>query len=111
MDARRKQLINDYKERKPARGAYAIRCLATGEVWVGTSPNLAAARNGLWFGLRLGSCRDQPLQAAWQAHGEPAFQFEILEELDEDVNPISVRDLLKDLKTRWAAQCGARTLL
>ena len=107
----RKEAIRAYKERKPRRGSYAVRCTATGQVWVGSSPNLDSARNSLWFGLKLGSCMDKGLQAEWQKHGEQAFQYEILEELDEDLCALEVKDRLKEVRSSWAARMNARILL
>jgi hypothetical protein len=107
----RKAAIDQYKNRKPHRGVFAVRCVATGHVWVGASPNLEAARNGAWFTLRAGSHRDAALQAEWREHGEEAFRYEILEELDEDVLPMTVPDLLKQKKHDWASTEGARILL
>jgi hypothetical protein len=107
----RKEAIRAYKERKPCRGAFAVRCTGTGHVWVGSSPNLDKARNGIWFGLNLGSYIDKNLQAEWNTHGEPAFEYEILEKLDEDVPAMAVQDLLKEKKGLWAERLAARTLL
>lgn len=107
----RKEAINEYKARKIPRGAFAVRCTVTGQVWVGTSPNLDASKNGLWFGLRHASHRDQELQTAWNTHGEAAFQYEILELLKDDVSPLALRDLLKEKKLHWTKKFGATALL
>jgi hypothetical protein len=107
----RKDAIQRYKNRIPPRGAFAVRCAPTGQVWVGASANLDGARNGLWFALRHGSQTDRDLQAAWTACGEAAFRFEVLETLDSDVSPMRVGDLLKQKKGEWAQRLGASTLL
>jgi len=109
--AARKTAIDEYKNRKPHRGVFAVRCSATRHVWVGASPNLEAARNGAWFTLRAGSHRDAALQAEWREHGEASFRYDILEELDDDVLPMAVPDLLKQKKREWALKEQARTLL
>ena len=106
--AARKEAIRKFKERKPALGVFAVRCTACGRVWVDTSRNLEAAKNATWFCLRNGNHRDKSLQEEWNAHGEAAFQYEILEKLDEDVHPLAVADLLKAARSRWVAQLGAR---
>jgi hypothetical protein len=108
--AARKEAIQKFKERKPALGVFAVRCTATGRVWVDASRNLDAANNGTWFGLRNGGHRDKSLQEEWNAHGEAAFQYEILEKLAEDVHPLAIADLLKQTRSRWIAQLGARGL-
>jgi hypothetical protein len=107
----RKAAIQDFKDRSPDRGVYAVRCVPDGRVWVGASPNLGAAKNGLWFQLRAGVCRDRALQEAWTAAGEEAFTFEVLERLDDDVAAMRVSDLLKQGRERHAREAGASVLL
>jgi hypothetical protein len=107
----RRRAIDEYKQRKPRRGIFVIRCAPTGQAWVGAAPDLDAARNGAWFTLRTGAHRNAALQAEWRAHGEADFSFEVLEELDEDVSPLLVKDLLEQKKLEWAAREGAETLL
>ena len=106
----RKESIRQFKERKPLLGAYAVRCTATGRVWVGVSRNLEATKNGCWFCLRGGLHQDKSLQEEWNNQGESAFQYEILESLDNEVNPLNVEDLLKDKKSEWVARLGAQPL-
>jgi hypothetical protein len=108
--AARKEAIRKFKERKTALGVFAVRCAASGRVWVDSSRNLDAAKNGTWFGLRNGSHRDKPLQEEWNAYGEGAFQYEILERLADDVHPLAVADRLKEMRSRWVARLGARGL-
>ncbi len=107
----RREATKAYKERKISRGLFAVRCPTANQVWVGFSLNLDATRNGLWFGLRCGTHLDKPLQAAWNERGEQAFEYEVLEVLDDDVSPIAIRDVLKAKRTDWAARVGARVLL
>lgn len=105
--ASRRELIQNYKNRKTPRGIFAVRCTATDEVWIGSSPNLDGARNSLWFQLNNGNHRNRSLQAAWTTHGQPAFQYEVLEQLDDDVAAFDVRDLLKERLQAWAAEMNA----
>jgi len=107
----RKEAIKKFKERKPLLGAFAVRCTATGRTWVGASRNLDATKNGAWFCLRHGNHHDKSLQEEWNAQGEPAFAYEILEKLDDDLLPLAIADLLKEKKSHWVAQLGARALL
>jgi hypothetical protein len=106
----RKEAARKFKERQPPRGVYAVRCTATGKAWVGSFTNLEAMRTRLWFSLRLRSHRDPTLQDEWNAQGEQAFEYEILETFADDMTPIEVNDRLKDRKIHWAARLGARTL-
>jgi hypothetical protein len=106
----RKEAIREFKERKVPRGIFAVRCAATGHVWVDSSPNLKAAENSLWFALRHGGHINKAVQAEWETHGKEAFQYEVLETLAEDVSPLGVRDLLKEKRRHWLAKCGAQPL-
>jgi hypothetical protein len=109
--ADRKEAIRQFKERVVARGVFALRCLASNQIWVGTAPDLDARRNAIFFQLRHGAHRDRALQAAWTAHGHAAFQFEILETLDEDTSPLLVKDLLTQKSKDWLTRLGALPLL
>jgi hypothetical protein len=102
-----KEAVKAYKARKPQRGIYAVRCTATGRVWVGSTPNLGAARNRLWFSLNGEMHTDAAMQTDWAAHGEQAFEFETLEKLKDDVAPLGVADLLKEKKEHWLERLGA----
>jgi hypothetical protein len=107
----RKEVIRKYKEIKPEQGTFAIRCRPTGQVWVGAARNLYAARNGSWFALRAGGYHQKSLQAEWNVHGEAAFEFSVLEKLDEDVSAMAVVDLLKEKKAHWTAELGAQVIV
>jgi hypothetical protein len=104
----RKRAAEEFKARKVPKGIFAIRCRTTGAVWVDSSPNLEAVRNGAWFQLRNGLHRDKRLQEEWNARGEEAFEFEVLETLDPEVSPIGVADILRDKKREWATKVGGQ---
>jgi hypothetical protein len=107
----RKELVRQYKELKPQAGVYVVRCISSGRAWVGTSRNLGAAKNGLWFGLRAAMHRETSLQAEWKAQGEQAFEYEALAVLDEDVHSLNVFEALKEMRARWVVQLKAEPLL
>jgi hypothetical protein len=103
----KKAAIAEYKNRKAPRGMFAVRFADDGPVFVDATPDLDAARNGLLFSLRNGLHRNQELQAEWNTHGESAFRYEVLEKLEDDLAPITWRDLLKEKKRAWVAKLGA----
>jgi hypothetical protein len=109
--ADKREAARQFKERKVAAGAYAVRCTPTGGVWVGITRNLDAARNACWFSLRMQGHRVASLQAAWDVHGEGAFTYEVLEALDEDTHALAVNDLLKVLKSSWIGKLSALPLV
>ena len=107
----RKALLRAYKERKVEAGIYAVRCMASGEVWVGATQDLSNRRNGVWFSLRLGSHREKSLQAAWNAHGADAFAFEPVETVDaEGLDRFGRDSRLRDRREHWIAALNAKGL-
>ncbi|HUO92763.1 MAG TPA: GIY-YIG nuclease family protein [Rhizomicrobium sp.] len=105
-NASRKEAVRSYKERKRLQGVFAIRCEASGEVWIGSSPNLDAHQNREWFTLRTGLHRNKAMQAAWNAHGDASFRYEIVEKVIDD-NPLLIPALLKDREKHWRAELKA----
>ena len=106
----RKAAIAEYKSRKTPRGTFAVRFAGDGPAWVDAAPDLDAARNGLLFMLRNGLHRNKELQAEWDAQGEAAFRYEVLEKLEDDLAPMAWRDLLKDKKKEWVERLDARAV-
>ena len=106
----RKETIRRFKEQRPDVGIYAVRCTVTGCVWVGATKNLAATQNRCWFALRNHVSMDKSLQEEWDAQGEPAFRYEILECFEKDVHPLEVDELLKKKASHWVADLGAQAL-
>ncbi|MFA7262533.1 MAG: GIY-YIG nuclease family protein [Caulobacter sp.] len=105
---RRKELLAAYRERKPRPGVFAVRCAATGQVWVQATPNLDNCRNGVWFPLKIGSHPNKGLQAEWKAHGEAAFAFEEVEALEEeDLTAWELTSRLKSRERHWREALGA----
>jgi hypothetical protein len=90
-----------YKERQSVTGIYTVRCIPTGQVWVGAAPNLETIQNRIWFALRHGDRSFLGLQAACREHGIENLAFEELERFDDDVNPLMRKDLLKARAAHW----------
>jgi hypothetical protein len=106
----RKAAIAAYKERKVVPGVFAVRCLPTGEAWVGHAPDLATIRNRIWFTLDHGSYRVASLQAAWNTHCAAGFVFEELERIEAD-QPAYARDAaLKERTAAWMKELGAAAI-
>ena len=107
--AQRKEMVREYKERKVRQGVFTVRCLPDGALWIGTSRDLDAQQNGIWFQLRIGNHMNRGLQQAWNRHGADAFRFELLEIVEDD-NAEMVGLLLKEREQRWREQTGAAKL-
>ena len=109
-NARKKELVRSYKERKRMQGIYAVRCHVGDLIWIASSRNLDTQQNQIWFVLRSGSHSNTRLQAAWNAHGSDAFRYEILEVV-EDENPQLIDLLLKDREKHWRSQLNAESIV
>ncbi len=103
----RKAASRAYKERKPRPGIYGVRLKATGRCWAGSAQNLDTAKNSAWMTLNSGRHLERSLQAEWARLGEDAFEFVILETLEEDLLPMAVKDLLKEKQRLWAKQLAS----
>jgi hypothetical protein len=108
--SRRKELSQAVKEKKPKPGIYAVRCTASGEVWVAKAPDLDRRQSGLWFQLGMGNFPGKDLQDAWKKHGEAAFVFEVLEAITDD-NEMLIPVLLKEREAHWRMQLDAKGLV
>lgn len=99
-----------YREQTTVAGIYAVRCAASGQVWVGAAPNLTTIQNRIWYSLRHISTTFRSLQAAWNEHGADSFTFEELEHLPDDINPLLRRDELKKRAAHWQEELGAEAM-
>jgi hypothetical protein len=106
MDCR-KEISNAYKERKLYGGVYTITNTINGKYLLSHSPNLKSAQNRFEFALSAGAAAAHPkLQKDWEAFGASAFKFEVLEELEQNVDQTEAEfgDDLKILEQLWSAK-------
>jgi hypothetical protein len=106
----RKAAVAAYKERKVVGGVYAVRCVASAEVWVGQWVDLTTIRNRIWFALRRDVHPRKDLLEAWRRHGESQFSFEVLEKLDEETPSFSRARKLKELASHWREKLQANSI-
>jgi len=106
----RKAAVADYKSKPVLAGVFAVICTATGEAWVGKSRHIETEKNGLWFGLRMGSSPFKALQSAWSAHQPDDFRFETLDLLPEDISSTACKDELARRAALWTARLQARPI-
>ncbi len=79
--SRRKELLLEYKNRKPEMGVIAFCCEHTQETFFHPSKNTKAEINSHRFRLEMGSHINRALQALWKAHG---CRIEVVEVLPYD---------------------------
>lgn len=109
-NSRKKELLRAAKEQRARPGIFAVRCTVSSEVWVAKAPDLDKRQAGLWFQLNMGGFPGKSLQEAWNKHGEAAFAFEIVEEIDDE-NALMVPVLLKDREAHWRKELNAAALI
>lgn len=79
----RRALKREYKETYRPMGVFQVRNTTNGRLMIDSSVNLPAIFNRLRLQLRTGGyLMHQELQSDWDALGEEAFAFEVLEELE-----------------------------
>jgi hypothetical protein len=75
---------------------------------VGRAPDLATIWNRLSASLRMASTPHRSLQAAAREHGGAAFDFEVLERIDEpDASPSLIAAILKRRLEHWRDSLAA----
>ena len=84
MGVDRKALIREYKETPRSAGLFQVRNLTTGRLLIGPAPDLPGMLNRQRFQLETGAHPDKELQADWNALGPDAFEFGVLDRLEQE---------------------------
>ncbi|MCY1170039.1 group I intron endonuclease [compost metagenome] len=99
---RRRALVRQYKEARPAAGIFLIRNKINGCIYLGGSLNLKGVMNRHRFELNLRSHRNKRLQLDWIAHGAENFSIEVLDRIKEQDDPdFDYASELANLLTLW----------
>ncbi|MCX6000215.1 MAG: GIY-YIG nuclease family protein [Chloroflexi bacterium] len=79
---RRKELINQYKERKLYGGVYKVTNERNGKYFLSHAIDIRAVQNRHNFSATTGLCVYPDLQEDWREFGGKAFVFEVLETIE-----------------------------
>lgn len=106
---RRKEIINEYKERKLRGGVYTITNTLNGKYLIDYAANLQSVQNRYQFALTTGSTLHPRLRKDWDELGAKAFTLEVLEELEQkpEQSQAEFMDDLKILEQLWRANLDA----
>lgn len=77
----KKKAKQEYRNRVPDKGIYAITNTRTGRVFLGSTLNLYNIAGRSKCRLNMGSHKNERLQKDWKIFGEETFTFQILETL------------------------------
>jgi len=107
-DMNKKELINNYKHQEVEMGIIKVYNTVNGYSFIDICTNLYNPFESIKFRLNLGRCKIKKLQEDWAAHGENAFEFEILEKLkpNEVVTDKEKVEELKELLNMWIESQG-----
>lgn len=104
MDAkRRRELLEQYKNRRPEMGVISCRCRATGESFLGTSTDTKASFNSLTFQLARNGYPGKRLQALWNRYGREGFELTVLEVLKYEDPQADQTGKLEDMRKKYFA--------
>jgi len=106
---RRKELINEYKQRKQTGGIYKITNSLSGRYILGHAPDLKGMQNRFNFSVSTGSCIHLKLQKDWKEFGGKVFTFDILEsiEIKEGQSHDEFDEDLQTLESIWRGKLDA----
>lgn len=95
---RRKEISNEYKDRKLLGGVYTITNTVNGRYLIAHAANLQSVQNHFQFAVTTGSTVHPKMKQDWEALGAKAFTLEVLEELEQKPGQ-SQAEFMDDLKT------------
>ncbi len=78
---RKKQLLEEYKNRRPEMGVIAYRCIATNESFLGISKDTRVGFNSNSTKLAANYHPNKKLQELWNLYGMEGFELSVLKVL------------------------------
>ncbi|WP_230398459.1 GIY-YIG nuclease family protein [Novisyntrophococcus fermenticellae] len=78
---RKKELIEEYQNRRPEMGIICFRSLTTEETFLGGSNDTKAGFNSNRFKLNANGHPNKRLQELWNQYGEDAFELSVMQVL------------------------------
>lgn len=74
---RRRELMEEYKNRRPEMGVISFHCAATGELFLGASNDTKADFNSNCFQLDTKGHSNKRLQELWSQYGRDGFTLSV----------------------------------
>lgn len=101
---KKREIINEYKQRKTAGGVYKVTNTANGRYMIKAEVDLQSFQNRFNFNQRMKGCLHPKMQKDHKEYGSEVFVLEILEEVEkkEEESTMGFRDRLKRLEESWA---------
>lgn len=94
---RKRELLEEWKNRHPEMGVIAFHCNTTDETFLTTATDIPAKFNRIRFQLSAGNCPNKRLQELWNQFGEKAFDLQVVKQLEYDDPEESYTEELENL--------------
>ena len=108
---RKKQLLEEYKNRKPEMGIISFFCAATEETFLCLSKDTKAGINSNRFKLSINWHPNKRMQALWNQYGETNFKISVIRVLKyEDPHADHTKELEELLIQCLDLNKGARRM-
>jgi len=78
----KKDLKEQYKNRKITGGIFCIKCQGNDRMWIRATRDLEGQKNRYNFFITTDTCPEPAMQTDWKLFGATSFSFEILEEIE-----------------------------
>ncbi len=104
MDMNRKQLMEEYKNRRPEMGVISIRCKETEEFFLGISKDTKADFNSIKYKLDTSWHPNKRLQELWKQYGEQNFEFSVIKVLKYEDPQEDHTNELEELREQCLAE-------
>lgn len=101
---RRKEIIEEYKQRKTKGGVYKVTNTVNGRYLLKAEIDLQSFQNRFDFAKKMGTSLHPKMQKDTSQYGMEVFVLEFLEETvqKEDESNMGFRDRLKRMEESWA---------
>ncbi|PPD57469.1 GIY-YIG nuclease family protein [Dehalogenimonas etheniformans] len=98
MNESKKELINEYKQRKVVGGVFRVVNTKNGKFLLDYATDLQAKQNSFNFMVTTNASFDYKMDKDWKEFGAQAFRFEVLDSLEKKKDQ-SQKEFIEDLKT------------
>ena len=101
---RKKELLNEWKNRRPEMGIITIRCKDTGDLFAGISKDTQVEFNSQQFKLSVNLHPNKQLQKLWEQYGENGFDYTVVKVLKYEDPKEDQTDKLMELLDEYLAE-------
>ena len=98
----KKKIKREYKETVQPLGIFRVRNRENGRIFLGSTLNLLAQKNSIFFQLEMKTHMNEALQEDFNRFGKEAFEFEVIDTLEPNQEPgVDYREDLDCLLQIW----------